>query len=414
MKKVLIISNNFNALENIGSIRIRGLFRHLPRFGWEPLVLTQGVAGGDSHENVVAVPPAPGQRRDLEAGLSGVVAHRSSGLGAFASKVYKNVCWYPDTYHHWRREGRRVGRQVLLDQEVDAIISSAHSVSSHIIASHLVAEFGIPWVADFRDLWTQNHYNPHFKIRTLFERRLEVATLKSADALVTVSEPLSRKIAQLHPGRPVYTIRNGFDPDQVNHGQPRSETLTITYTGNLYRGRRDPTMLLKTLREMIDDALIPPDRFFLHFYGRIEPWLAETAKDLHMQERVRIHGPVSRAESIERQRDSEILLLLTWDNPDENGVYTGKLFDYLAARRPVLSIGLNQGGVVKELLDETGAGFHAPDGSALRSVLSSVFREFEETGAVRYRGEDAKVMRYSQTEMAGRFACVLDTVGTPQ
>ena len=291
-------------------------------------------------------------------------------------QVYKDIFWYPDLYHHWRREGEKTGRKVLLDDTFDAIFSSAHAVSSHIIASNLASESGIPWVADFRDLWTQNHYNSHFKARTLFEQRLEINTLKNADALVTVSEPLSKKIAQLHADRPIFTIPNGFDPDQLNRGHPLSEELTITYTGNLYRGRRDPTILFKVLREMFDQNPRSSDRISINFYGKKEPWLYELIEKFDLSDITRVHGTVSREESIEKQRMSQILLLLTWDNPEENGVYTGKLFDYLAARRPILSLGLAGGGVVRELLEDTNSGVHASDEETLKGVLVTLFREF--------------------------------------
>jgi hypothetical protein len=257
-------------------------------------------------------------------------------------------------------------------------------------------------------LWTQNHYNAHFKARTLFERRLEINTLKNADALVTVSEPLSKKIAQLHEDRPIFTIPNGFDPDQLNCGYPLSEEFTITYTGNLYRGRRDPAILFKVLREMFDQDLISSDRFSMHFYGKKEPWLYESIKKFDLSDTIRVHGNVSREESIEKQRMSQVLLLLTWNNPEENGVYTGKLFDYLAARRPTLSLGLAGGGVVRELLEDTNSGVHASDEETLKRVLVTLFREFDETGAVRYQGVDSKIMKYSHIEMARRFAEVLD------
>lgn len=409
MRTVLIISHNFNSPENIGSIRIRGLARYLPQFGWKPIILSQGV-NSDNRYQVITIPPSPGHKANLEAGLTGAVGRRPGGVAQFASKVYKNIFWYPDTYHHWRHEGVKTGSRILSENRIDAIISSALAVSSHIIANHLVSQSGIPWVADFRDLWTQNHYNSHFRVRTFFERRLEVDTMKNADALVTVSEPLSKKIAQLHHGRPVYTILNGFDPDQINYVNPQSKELTITYTGNLYKGRRDPTILLKVLREMIDQRLVPSDRISLHFYGKKEPWLYDSVKQFDLLDSVSIHGPVTREESIEKQRAAQVLLLLTWNNPGEDGVYTGKLFDYLAARRPILSLGFAEGGVVKELLDDTGAGVHVADEMILKDVLSGMIDEFDKNSAVRYRGIDSRVMNYSQIEMARRFAHVLDLV----
>ena len=95
----------------------------------------------------------------------------------------------------------------------------------------------------------------------------------------------------------------------------------------------------------------------IDFYGRYESWLEEDVTKYKLGDVVTLHGPVSREVAIRKQWESQILLLLTWNDPAEQGVYTGKVFDYLAARRPILSLGLS-GGVVTKLLNDTNAGVH--------------------------------------------------------
>lgn len=119
---------------------------------------------------------------------------------------------------------------------------------------------------------------------------------------------------------------------------------------------------------------------------------------------------VTRERAITEQRKAQILLLLTWNHPAEKGVYTGKLFDYLAARRPILSIGYTDGGVVKELLDKTQAGVHCSNETELREYLLKAYREYKELGAVQYHGIEAEIMKYSHREMARKFAKVLGEV----
>jgi len=92
------------------------------------------------------------------------------------------------------------------------------------------------------------------------------------------------------------------------------------------------------------------------------------------------------------------------------GILAFKLFDYLAARRPILSLGYTEGGVVKELLDETQAGVHCSNDAELREYLLKAYREYKELGAVQYHGIEAEVMKYSHREMARKFAEVLDEV----
>lgn len=123
-----------------------------------------------------------------------------------------------------------------------------------------------------------------------------------------------------------------------------------------------------------------------------------------------LRGQVPRETAIAQQRKAQILLLLTWNNTQEKGVYTGKLFDYLAARRPILSLGYTGGGVIKELLDQTQAGVHCSNEAELKDYLIKAYREYKEQGAVQYRGITAEVMKYSHRKMARKFADVLEDV----
>ena len=117
---------------------------------------------------------------------------------------------------------------------------------------------------------------------------------------------------------------------------------------------------------------------------------------------------------LEKERESQILLLLNWDtpNPGELGTCPGKLFEYLAAQRPILTIGGPPPGVVTEILKETESGAHVSNSEDLRQVLLQYYREYKETGIVNYNGRKDKIMKYSHKEMAQKFAKVLFTVST--
>ncbi len=122
-----------------------------------------------------------------------------------------------------------------------------------------------------------------------------------------------------------------------------------------------------------------------------------------------MHGLIPREEALKKQREAQILLLLTWNDPTERGVYTGKVFEYLAARRPILSIGIS-GGVVEALLKETNAGVHTSSQEEIERALKKFHSEFKLKGRVGYGGINAKIERYSQREMARKFADVLDRI----
>ncbi|UCE45678.1 MAG: hypothetical protein JSU93_02005, partial [Methanobacteriota archaeon] len=119
----------------------------------------------------------------------------------------------------------------------------------------------------------------------------------------------------------------------------------------------------------------------------------------------------TRSEAMEIQRRSHILLLLTWDNPEEKGVMTGKLFDYMAARRPIISIGPSES-VLDNLLRSTGAGIHVSYLAEVESVISEAYREYGSMNEVSYKGNEEEISKYSHVEMARKFSDLLTEISS--
>ena len=419
MKKILVISYHFNKKEDIAAIRLNGLAKYLVSFGWESLIVCgdTGESGGFITNEVLTGDATTIWRKILGLNTHSAIKDQL-GIPSYKNKktildiildLWAEIFAYPDVYKTWINPAIECGREILKNEKIDAIISSSGPPSVNLVAANLSKEFNIPWIADFRDLWTQNHYYPYSKIRRFFERRLELRTLSHATILTTVSQPLAEKLQELHKNKKVFAIPNGFDPEQLNPGIPVSEKLSITYTGILYQGRRDPEQLFKIVRALVNENVIDPSLIEINFYGYPEGWLIHDIKKYHLESIVKIHGMIPREISIQKQREAQILLLLTWNDPEEKGVYTGKLFDYLAARRPILSLGYT-GGVVKDLLDQTRAGVHCSNEAELREYLLRAYREYRELGVVQYHGIGEEVMKYSHVEMARKFAEVLDAV----
>ena len=110
----------------------------------------------------------------------------------------------------------------------------------------------------------------------------------------------------------------------------------------------------------------------------------------------------------EKQRESQLLLLLDWDDPRERGTYPGKIFEYLAARRPILATGGTEDNVVKRLLDETGAGVHATAVGDIKNKLEEMYREYKAQGKVVLPEKASDINKYSHREMARKFAEILE------
>src|SRR5690606_28627734 len=133
----------------------------------------------------------------------------------------------------------------------DLIYATVPPLTGLLVARRLARRFRIPWIAEFRDLWIDHPYYEAPAWRHRLEKLQQDRTVGEAAALVTVSEAW-RDVLKNRFGKPVATILNGFDPDDYPPEPPAtpatSNQLTISYTGTLYPGRRDPTPVFRAIR----------------------------------------------------------------------------------------------------------------------------------------------------------------------
>jgi glycosyltransferase involved in cell wall biosynthesis len=248
-------------------------------------------------------------------------------------------------------------------------------------------------------------------LRKQIDKRLEVNTLSKADALVTVSQPWAEKLSKLHNNKATYTITNGYDPE-IENKPPVNLTVnfTITYTGLVYQGKQDPAGLFIALSDMLKNGVINPADVELRFYGAHTGWLDREIEQYGLSDIARQYGMISRDAALQKQRESQLLLLLDWNDSQEEGVLPGKVFEYLAARRPVLAVGESESSVIAELIKETGAGVHGTAAEDICKAIKTVYTEFKSAGKVSWHSDESKIEKYSQLEMARKFSEILDSL----
>ena len=414
LKKVLIIAYCWGT-------RIPGLAKYLPEFGWQPIILTAPVSEKSdlqcrvietgyydilgSLKKLLRVNPAEDIRREVKKRL-GVTSKKT------AVDFFLTLCGalinYPDSERGWNPFAVNVGSKLLQKENIDAIISSSSPVTSHLIAKELKIKYKIPWIADLRDLWSQNHNYHYGRLRKFLDRRLELKTLSVADALVTVSPPLAEQLRTLHKREIVYTITNGFDPAEVNTPPANLRAkFTIIYTGTIFTGKQDPSKLFAALRDLISEGTMDPNDVKVIFYGDKEEWLAREVEEYGLSSIVELHGRVPQQIAIKKQRESQILLLLNWEDQEQKGLYSLKVFEYLAAQRPILVVG---GWSSHEVVDETNAGVHCSTVEDVKDILRELYSEYKSKGEIGYRGNIEKINKYSYREMARKFVEVLDYI----
>jgi glycosyltransferase involved in cell wall biosynthesis len=422
MRNVLLVTYSYPPVERSGARRPAAIAKYLPRFGWRPLVLTPKVKGGSRNSEFIKET----NERDVLAdwktrlhldGRRGL--HEQLGLPLSAQPgtdkahtllitVLKNLLTYPDLTKGWipyaletLEEARREHRPI------DAIITTFPPASCHLIGEKAKQILGCPWIADFRDLWTQDITTTRTRDLQFLQVPLEKRTLRHADMLITVSNPWADRLRQRYPSKEIRTVPNGFDPDDFSPRPELTQKFTITNAGVLYEGQRDPTILLEVLRDLGKDKIIPLRDVKVRFYAPAYPWLEPLVRRFGLALVVELHGMVPRREVLQRQMESQVLLLLSFTHPKDTGLHTGKLFEYLGAARPILAIGGNRGAMT-QVLEETRAGIHASSKAEVRQWLVRAYADYKRAGRVSYHGDAKAISRYSHLEMSRSFADALD------
>jgi glycosyltransferase involved in cell wall biosynthesis len=339
-------------------------------------------------------------------------AEAPSGFGAVLRKLstfYTDLTNWPDPQIGWLRPAVADGTKLLQDFKADVIYASVPPLTGLLVARRLAQRCGIPWVAEFRDLWVDHPYYDAPAWRRPFERAQQNRVLGEAAAIVTVSDEW-RDLLEKRFRKPTMTILNGFDPDDypAEPAAAASSTLTILYTGTLYPGRRDPTPLFHAVRRLDDKGRA----IRMHFYGADAGVVNELAEKAGVRDLVDVFAPVGYGRVVQIQREADILLLLRWNDPSEAGVVPGKVFEYAGARRPILSLGYPEG-AVPDIIRSRHLGLVSEDTDVIAGALEKWLDEKARTGRVAPLPIEARE-GLSRTDQFRKLEKFLQTVVKPQ
>ena len=302
---------------------------------------------------------------------------RMTVAGKRIRDALRSVFYFPDAQVGWLPFGIRAGRQLLETWRPDVIFASSGPYTALIIASTLSREFSIPWVAEFRDLWVENHQYQHPAWRRSIESRLEKSVVSGASGLVTVSEPLAERLRKMYSAD-TEVVYNGFDPGDHGRGAGGSmgTALTIVYTGWVY-----PQHTLAPLFGAVRALPVDVADVRIIFYGSDAGLVRELAESFGIGHLVDTRNPVSFMESLRLQREADVLLYLSWNDPAQTGIFSGKLLQYFGARRPILAVG-NADNAPARVILERRLGFVSSDSSEISARISSWIIEKRKTGTI--------------------------------
>ena len=330
--------------------------------------------------------------------------------GGFLSFIRGNF-FIPDPKVFWVKPSVSYLQKYLDANDIDVIISTGPPHSVHLIAERLHQKNDIKWLADFRDPWSDLYYNKDFKQLAFAKnknRKLEESVLKNADCIVTVSNSLKQEFAKT--AKKVEVITNGFDDEFVTAENAILDTkFSISYIGLLPK-QSNPKLLFKVLKALCEESLNFKKDLQLNFIGDISEEVKVVIEENKLLQNTNFVGYVSHRKAIEYQNKSQVLLLLIPNVKNNKGILTGKLFEYLKAKRPILAIGPAKGDLAA-ILQETNSGvivnFDAEE--KLKLEIVALYQKYKEDKlTVNFNN----IEKYHRKELTKKLAFILKSLNS--
>jgi len=383
--KVLLVSFYFPPAGGGGVQRPLKLAQYLPALGIETHVLAPDDPHWIHRDEALRVPSQAWVHRARYIGPIGrkpaEELHGKEGLARLSTqaRLLGRRALVPDENVSWNLTAIPAAIRLVREHGIDVVITTSPPNSIHLVGAAVKRATGARWVADLRDSPIAHAHRRSESAVVRAKEKVDVGVAKlvarSADAIVAVADFIAGEVRALEPRGTVVTIPNGSDFDDFEGlAYTPGERFRITHTGSFF-GKRDPRPFLQALHDSGLDAVA---RFLGDFRSTDREWAAE----LGLGDRLELIPYAPRSTSLALQRDSEALLLLIPDAGGRGkGVLSGKVFEYIAAGRPILAA-VPPDGAAADLIRETGAGVVAPpdDVDALREALLELARRFASDG----------------------------------
>ncbi len=397
-KKILIITYYWPPAGGPGVQRWLKFVKYLPEFGWKPTVFIPENPSypivDDTLEKEVS--------DDLEIiktkiwepyQIAEFFGKDNKKFKAGQFDVGKNQSWksklsiwvrgnffIPDARVFWVKPSVEYLKRYLKENQFDAFVTTGPPHSMHLIGLELKKEFpDLKWIADFRDPWTEISYYKHLKLTKSADqkhRTLEQKVFETADITLATSYTDAENFRK--KGANSSCITNGFDENEVeNSVEKKNSKFTLSYIGVLEQ-LRNPEVLWKVLNELVSQNEDFKNALELIFVGRIDDKILTEIERSELKYLVNNLGYLSHSEANAEMANSDLLLITNFPNESSKGIIPGKIFEYLATGKQIVSFGPKESDV-RKILEETRAGKHFSydDESELKVFLMQKFQEWK-------------------------------------
>lgn len=451
-RQVLIIAGEFPPVKTIGRIRTVKFVEQLRAHGWRAVVLTieprPGMATPELEREIPPDTPVyrvhwPDLEEDMGRWVKRLLGRADKGAATAAiptaptapaaatggrrslldrghaafTGLLRNWIYIPDAYLPWALRAQREALRICRAHAIAVIYTTLPPFSSALLGYRLKRRTGLPWVVDYRDLWHGDVLREWVgPVRRRLELTLERRLMRAADVIIAVSEQKTAYLRKLHPAAKARweTLTNGYDPETYAGllAEPRrpDKFIDFVYTGRLFKNRRGYAFAEALGRLAAEQPeLVAPVR--VHIVGGVAPEIRAHYDELLRQYGIgqlfHFHGDVGHIEAMRMQTQTDYLLLIVDTGETSDGVIPGKLFEYVAARRPIFA--LTDPGATQTIIERAGIGRVVPAEAvepckaALRELLSRPAPE-ELTADENY------LSQFERRKISQRLAQILDKV----
>lgn len=423
MKKILIISYYWPPSGGSGVQRWLKFVKYLPSYNIQPVVFVPSNAQyaiidenlkKDIPEEAIIISNTILEPNNLLSKF-GSVKKQSAGFldqnpslfGKFALYVRANY-FIPDARKYWINSSTKYLTEYIKEHNIDTIISSGPPHSLHIIGRNLQKKLDVKWIADFRDPWTDIDFFEKLPLSTKSRKKhfaLEKEVVSNAGAVLVIGETMKKNYLKFNKN--IHVVENGFDTEIGSKTTALDKKFSLVHIG-LVNSDRNPISLWKTLAILIKEIPNFKDDLEIKLVGKISSETENSIKEFGLNENLTLTGYLNHNEVTAHQNSAQILLLLVNQVPSAKGIITGKIFEYLNAKRPILAIGPEDGDLA-EILKNTMAGdiFDFDNLAGLTDHIRGEYIKYKSSGLA---VESIDINQYHRKALTGKLVEIIKSM----
>jgi hypothetical protein len=369
MFKVLILAYYYPPMGLSGVQRILKFTKFMPKFNWQPTVITTGEVAYFAHDL--------GLLKEAEDAGVNIIRTEAFDLNSVIGKKYGTInmpkeairraisnfsktFFIPDNKKSWAKRAYRKAQELMKSERFDILFVTIPPYSSFVYAAKLKQEFNIPLFVDYRDLWFGNHFAFYPTIYHKYRhRKLEYKSLKAVNKVIVINRKIKEKLLTTFPFLTyddISIIPHGYDAEdfQKHDNEVTSKKIRLTYSGIFYESIT-PEFFLKAFKQLLIERPDIAAKYELEFIGHLRSENSKLITELNLNEYIRDLGYIEHKDAVIKIASSTVLWMMIGESKNSDTISTSKLFEYFGTRKPILASVPD--GAAKNSLQEYGAAF---------------------------------------------------------